>query len=844
MADLDFPHLFLPDAPDPIDYRNPAGGGGEFETPPRPDRRSHADRIRQALENAWIEADQERTDRVGVSLPTRGGAYLEIESHPDFDLKLASFEDRGAGIQLLNVREEPNAGGQQVVRATIYIPHGKHTRLINKIQRYRDEQNASGSPKNQNLVANIEQIRRAVLQSFWYDPVEFLPTSQQAQWCEAWLVTTPDTRGSVVGAFRETAQSLGLVVQEGEIVFVERVVLLIRATASDLDELLASCPDIAEFRRAKETAAFWTDLPNADQADWVAGLAGRLSVQDGASTAICVVDTGANNGHPLLSGVLDTDQCDSVDAEWGVADNHGHGTVMCGTAAFGADLPAYLQSDQEIELPFSLQSVKLIDQPGPQSTEYLYGDRTSQAFSRAERMSPQVQRVYCLAVTSEDGRDRGRPSSWSGAIDKAIAGADDDERRLCVISAGNVTDPSEWCSYPDANLTNSIHDPAQAWNALSVGAITYLESIDDPELAEQYTPVARAGQLSPYSTTSLTWDTKHRWPNKPDIILEGGNVGIDSTNFASQFDSMSVLSVGYRPQEALLDSNYATSAAAGLAAQMCARLWAAYPNAWPETIRALMVHSAQWPEELRRQVTRDDATDTQNFNSLLRTCGYGMPDFQRAYQSAQNSLSLIAQQTIQPFQVTDDGKKRARDMHLYRLPWPTEALADLPGDTPVRIDITLSYFVEPAPGEKGWRDKYRYRSHGLDFNLKTPTETEDEFVLRLNKAARDDDADYGGSSVPWAIGQRKGRPHGSIHRDWVDLTAAEALACGVIGVFPRTGWWKERDHLGHGNSETRYSLIVTIKLPDQNIDVDLYTPVALEIEAQIENTIDTTRPTA
>lgn len=37
--------------------------------------------------------------------------------------------------------------------------------------------------------------------------------------------------------------------------------------------------------------------------------------------------------------------------------------------------------------------------------------------------------------------------------------------------------------------------------------------------------------------------------------------------------------------------------------------------------------------------------------------------------------------------------------------------------------VTLSYFVEPGPGEVGWEDKYRYLACGLRFDA---IETKDD----------------------------------------------------------------------------------------------------------------------
>src|SRR4030095_5993941 len=118
-------------------------------------------------------------------------------------------------------------------------------------------------------------------------------------------------------------------------------------------------------------------------------------------------------------------------------------------------------------------------------------------------------RVFCMSVTSTDGRDRGRPSSWSAAVDALAAGADRGTKRLFVLSAGN-TRAAERRHYPDSNLTDAIHDPAQAWNALTVGGYTNKVTVDAGKWPA-WEPLAPRGDLAPCSCTSGTWT---QWPFK------------------------------------------------------------------------------------------------------------------------------------------------------------------------------------------------------------------------------------------------------------------------------------------------------------------------------------------
>src|SRR5690606_4056726 len=105
----------------------------------------------------------------------------------------------------------------------------------------------------------------------------------------------------------------------------------------------------------------------------------------------------------------------------------------------------------------------------------------------------------------------------------------------------------------------------------------------------------------------------------------------------------------------------------------------------------------------------------------------------RALRSADSAVTLLVQDSIRPFI-----SGRTRELHIHELPWPRDVLASL-GPANVRLRVTLSYFVEPNPGRRGWLSKHRYQSHGLRFEVKQPLEDLDTFRKRLNKAALDEE---------------------------------------------------------------------------------------------------------
>lgn len=222
---------------------------------------------------------------------------------------------------------------------------------------------------------------------------------------------------------------------------------------------------------------------------------------------------------------------------------------------------------------------------------------------------------------------------------------------------------------------------------------------------------------------------------------------------------------------------------------------------------------------------------------LLRHCGYGVPSLERALYSAGNSLTMILQDQLQPYHKVN-AAIRTCDMHLHALPWPTDILEAL-GDTPVTLRVTLSYFIEPNPGERGGLDKYAYQSHALRFAVRRPLENEATFRGRINAQAVAEEQGLpggGGADPGWSIGERL-RTRGSLLSDCWSGTAAALANRGQLAVFPAMGWWRNRPSHGRFERVARYALVVSIEAPE--VQQDLYASVAQQIEAPVPIEIPT-----
>ena len=786
----------------------------------------------------------ERRESLGITVHgAEPGVYIQFESPTGVELKLDSLEDRRKGIELVAVQSySPDPESAPVQLATAFVPDGALKHFVGRFEEYSTKQTAKGEPRHKDLVDRIAALRRATLRALWTDDPGAYPAEDETIWWEVWLRRHD---GKELERLFDFAQQVNLTLGERRLAFDDRIVVLVRGTASVLSGSLDVLNDVAEVQKAKESVAFFVDQAPEEQAAWIDDLKHRTTLPAPDAPVVCVLDTGVTRGHPLLVDVIAPADATAVDPAWGPHDdgggpgNMGHGTEMAGLAAYG-DLATVLATVGPVHLRHRLESVKILPPTGANAPE-LYGAITAQAATRPEITAPNRLRVLSLAVTATDERDRGQPTSWSAAVDALAAGrafdpatqglsyvddADQEAHRLFVISAGNVPPDRLDPAHLDRSDLEPVHDPAQAWNALTVGAYTEKAVITHAQWGG-WSPIALPGDLSPWSTTSVTF--QDLWPIKPDVVFEGGNVARNGNDIDFPVPELCLLSTHYKPAEKLLVLSFATSAATAQAARMAAIIRAEYAEFWPETVRGLVVHSARWTKAMEAHLK--GAGGKRGRARLVRRYGFGVPNLERALRSASNSLTLVVQATLHPF---DNG--RMREMHLHALPWPREVLEGL-GETPVRLRLTLSYFVEPNPGRRGWKRRHRYASHALRFDVKSPTENIDEFRKRLNQQALAEDEakpTSGTDPTAWFLGEQA-RNKGSIHSDiWVG-TAADLADRGVIGIYPVSGWWKDQPKRDRSEFGARYALVVSIDTDAQ--DVDIWTPVATQVGVPAEQVV-------
>ena len=309
-----------------------------------------------------------------------------------------------------------------------------------------------------------------------------------------------------------------------------------------------------------------------------------------------IIDSGIND-HPLIDSAIVGSI--AVPASLGTADDHGHGTFVAGVTTFG-DLRAQLAGGV-LARRVRLCSAKVVDERGrfPEN-----------------RLTPRVMREAITRLNAEFGcrifvislGDRrkviegGKVGPWAQTLDELVRELD----IVIIVAAGNRPPRKDLrieeavTEYPTylMEVENRLCEPAGAMNVVTVGSIAHGNGVG-PRVGANVgvRAITEAFEPSPFSRAG----PGVRGAAKPDFVDVGGTLVYDgptaSLHGGEVRPEAGVMSLHHRPVDRLFAARSGTSFAAPLVAHKASQILARFPDSSANLIRALLVGSADVPDE-------------------------------------------------------------------------------------------------------------------------------------------------------------------------------------------------------------------------------------------------------
>lgn len=444
-------------------------------------------------------------------------------------------------------------------------------------------------------------------------------------------------------------QSLGLVVTDS---WIGESVCLVRARLNGeaLAELL-NTDYVKEIDRRPEPAFEMLDVVRLDL--------GQLDVAAPARedlVGVLVVDSGVMQRHPLLGPALGDAQVfpDALrqriigGAEDGDERQGGHGTAVAGIAVYN-DVGQCI-GERRFEASARLFSARVTDDENQFDEDELVEHQLEGAVEHFLANYATVKVINISlgdeTMVSADGRYQFR---LAAAIDE-LAYRYRDREIIFVVSAGNYF-PQDLNAedirrqYPTYLLDAAarVINPATAALAVTVGGVSYgAGRLQNRGQRDTDSLVAgERGWPSPFTRTG--WGIGGSV--KPDFVDFAGDLRFERgriPNVAAHAGVPSTAKDFAPPNGRLFRTVAGTSFAAPRVANLAAQLFREFPGASSNLIRALIASSARIPDSRPEQFANGDPWDEE----ILRVYGYGQPNFEQARWSAQNSVLLVEDSTI------------------------------------------------------------------------------------------------------------------------------------------------------------------------------------------------------
>ncbi|MBX3448205.1 MAG: S8 family peptidase [Planctomycetaceae bacterium] len=598
----------------------------------------------------------------------------------------------------------------------------------------------------------------------------------------------------------------------------------VRLTGDGLRDLVLNFPYVFEVQEAEPIEI---DLP----VDPVPGIDDPPTIFSplGNAPAVCVIDSGIQEKHPLLDGAIDeeTSRCFLPgESPSDVADYYqptGHGTAVAGAILYGPEVP----SGGTILADYWIQNARVLNADCGMPENLHPAVATRRAVKHFHE-GPRRTRIFNQSINTRNPCKLQHMSTWSAEID--LLSYENDI--LIVQSAGNIPlddDSDNQClrhcvqrgqTYPRflLNPGSRIANPAQSLHALTVGSVARGMF----ELSEWRTFAQRPGDASAFSRTGFgLWESI-----KPDVVEFGGDAVVARDNpgevrhggLVPECCPMLVRSTFGGPGPLASRERSGTSFSTPLVTRIAAEIQSVIPDASAQLTRALIVQSARWPEE-------SWFLDETRKCELMRRIGFGIPDVQRATRNTPHRATYIT---------AEDCWIKAKDAHLYQVPIPQQVRAS-GSQHKVLIEITLAFVARPR---RTCRTMRRYLSTWVDWEASKLGEPLASFrgqVFEGTRTVRE------GDPIPWMLGaatthatiRGTSRKKGSVQKDWAVVESHALPESFYIAVKGHEGWDNDPE------AAARYALVASFEVVDQQIEIyEAMAEAAVQHEIGVENSVD------
>ena len=531
--------------------------------------------------------------------------------------------------------------------------------------------------------------------------------------------------------------------------------------------------------------------------------------------AVCIIDSGIQEGHRLLQPAIDTANSRSFLPGLDVADRvspDGHGTPVAGAVLYRDFAPG----NQSSEAVCWIQNARLLnDQKSiPQD---IYPPLALREIITHYRNGNRQTRIFNHSIAANGSCRLVRMSTWGAEIDLLSHELD----VLVIQAAGNIPGRTNSAQrpgiienmtagrpYPDylREASSRVSNPGQSLQAITVGSIG-LATVNDGNRAT----IGGEARASAFSRSGWgLWETF-----KPEVVEIGGDYLIDaslcnlSTTEAGcpELVRCTFSTPGAATTRSLIGTSFAAPRVAGIAAALQRIL----PDQPTLLYRALIIQSARWPGWM-------ESLQPDEQVKWMQSLGFGIPDLARAIENTDRRVTLVTE----GYQVA-----HALEAVIYTVEIPAELRS--PGsEFDVRVEITLSYSSRPRrtrSSRKGYQEVW------LDWIASKKGESLDDFKARAIKGFGEaEDSD----TVDWMLHERKDwgilrgihRQASTVQKDWVVVKAHELPETLAVAVRGHNGWSKDP------NSTAKFALAVTIEA--EACPVPIYARIQQEQAVRLE----------